>query len=130
MSDKFDEKTLVDKFNEFIKKWTGGSYPHLIDSDDNDGERFREALHSTAQEHEAIGYKRGLKEAEGLVGALDLAWRDILDWECTVKGLRAMSKNDLFISIQGTAKGEKESEKIRHKIHQTKTQFKEKMGEK
>lgn len=38
------DKDLIQKFNAFIKKWTGDSYPHLIDSDENDGERFREAI--------------------------------------------------------------------------------------
>lgn len=31
-------------FNKFIREWTGDSYPHLSDSDGNDGERFREKL--------------------------------------------------------------------------------------
>ena len=35
---------LVDKFNQFIKKWCGDKFPHLIDSDENDGESFREAI--------------------------------------------------------------------------------------
>ena len=51
---------LVEQFNAFIKKWTGDSYPHLIDSDENDGERFRELL--------VLERKR----AEGLVRALEL----------------------------------------------------------
>lgn len=34
-------KDLQDKFNAFIKKWTGDSFPHLIDTDENDGEEFR-----------------------------------------------------------------------------------------
>lgn len=40
---------LTDLFNKFIKKWTGDSYPHLIDSDENDGERFRQAIASQVQ---------------------------------------------------------------------------------
>ncbi len=30
-----------DEFDEFIEKWCGKAYPHLVDSDGNDGERFR-----------------------------------------------------------------------------------------
>jgi hypothetical protein len=30
-----------DDFNKFIIEWTGDCYPHLIDTDANDGERFR-----------------------------------------------------------------------------------------
>ena len=37
---------LREDFNKFIKKWTGNSYPHLIDNDENDGERFRQLLDS------------------------------------------------------------------------------------
>lgn len=35
---------IVEEFNKFIEKWTGNSFSHLIDSDENDGERFRERL--------------------------------------------------------------------------------------
>lgn len=39
-----EKEKIVKEFNEFIKKWTGNSFPHLIDTDENDGERFRERL--------------------------------------------------------------------------------------
>jgi len=32
---------VVKEFNKFIEKWCGSNFPHLIDSDENDGERFR-----------------------------------------------------------------------------------------
>ena len=35
---------LIQEFNNFIKKWCGDHYPHLIDSDENEGEFFREKL--------------------------------------------------------------------------------------
>ena len=35
---------LEEKFNQFIKSWTGNNYPHLIDSDENAGEEFRQIL--------------------------------------------------------------------------------------
>lgn len=35
---------LTEQFNAFIKKWCHDNYPHLIDSDENDGERFRESI--------------------------------------------------------------------------------------
>ena len=44
------KKTLEEEFNSFIKKWCGDSYPHLIDSDQNDGERFRELLREQISE--------------------------------------------------------------------------------
>ena len=37
-------KLLVEseeKINVFLKKWTGSNYPHLVDTDDNDGEFLR-----------------------------------------------------------------------------------------
>lgn len=62
-----------------------------------------------------------------LVEALEMAWRDILDWEATAKGLREMSAKDLKVTIVGTIRGEKESEKVRHKInkaiHAAKAEF-------
>ena len=47
---------LCDSFDVFIKKWTGDSYPHLIDSDENDGERFREEIREAFLEKE--GWKK------------------------------------------------------------------------
>lgn len=46
-------EALINDFNELIKKHAPNSYPHLIDSDDNDGERLRnkikQALKSQAE---------------------------------------------------------------------------------
>jgi hypothetical protein len=36
-----DEEYLTNNFNKFIKKWCGGMYAHLVDTDENDGEGFR-----------------------------------------------------------------------------------------
>ena len=41
MTDKAVEE-IQEKFNGFIKKWCGNYYPHLIDTDENDGEEFRQ----------------------------------------------------------------------------------------
>ena len=41
---KKEIEELIDEFNDFIKKWCGNSYPHLIDSDENDGEVFRDNI--------------------------------------------------------------------------------------
>lgn len=38
------------KFNRFIEKWCGVNFPHLIDSDENDGEEFREELRTALTE--------------------------------------------------------------------------------
>ena len=35
---------IKEAFNLFIKEWTGESYPHLIDSDDNAGQYFRDLV--------------------------------------------------------------------------------------
>ena len=37
------EQLLID-FDEFIMKWCGSNKGHLIDSDDNDGEVFRDKI--------------------------------------------------------------------------------------
>lgn len=36
-----DEDMIIERFNLFIKRWCKDNYPHLIDSDENDGEDFR-----------------------------------------------------------------------------------------
>jgi hypothetical protein len=40
------DEQLVNEFNKFIKEWCGSMYAHLIDSDENDGERFRQLIQS------------------------------------------------------------------------------------
>lgn len=45
-------KQITKEFNKFIKKWCGNNYPHLIDSDENDGEMFRELLEKTYTKEE------------------------------------------------------------------------------
>lgn len=40
----YGEENIIEEFNKFIEKWCGNSFPHLIDSDGNDGERFRDKL--------------------------------------------------------------------------------------
>ena len=40
---KADE--IVEHFNLFIKKWCSDNYPYLIDTDENDGEKFRQAVY-------------------------------------------------------------------------------------
>lgn len=45
---------ILERFNDFIKKWTGSHYPHLIDSDENDGEEFRQLLRKTFEEQQEL----------------------------------------------------------------------------
>jgi len=49
-----NHEEIIEKFNEFIKKWCGDNAPHLLDSDENDGEEFREALSLKEQEIEIL----------------------------------------------------------------------------
>lgn len=45
--DNIDKKYVsIDLFNCFIEKWCGSNFPHLIDTDENDGQKFREMLYS------------------------------------------------------------------------------------
>jgi hypothetical protein len=51
MSEKIDhsidvryEPDVIKAFNKFIKKWCGNWYPHLIDSDEQDGQFMREKI--------------------------------------------------------------------------------------
>ena len=55
-----EEIKVVSKFNDFIKKWCGNNYPHLIDSDENDGEAFRKELRKLTQESDNL--KRNIEE--------------------------------------------------------------------
>jgi len=43
-----DIDQLIDSFNKFIDKWCGNMKGHLLDSDDNDGEFFRNKLRKFA----------------------------------------------------------------------------------
>jgi len=52
-------ENLINKFNAFIEKWTGNSYPHLIDNDDNDGEDFRDEIESAL----TAAYQKGVEDS-------------------------------------------------------------------
>lgn len=39
-----DNSSMVKEFNDFIRKWCGENSAHLLDSDDNDGQKFRDRL--------------------------------------------------------------------------------------
>jgi len=59
-------ETMEEGFNKFIVKWCGEDARHLLDDDENDGQRFRNEL---AQERQ-----RALQEQrEGIVGILRYA---------------------------------------------------------
>lgn len=38
------EPDVIKAFNKFIEKWCGGWYPHLIDTDEQDGQFMREKI--------------------------------------------------------------------------------------
>ena len=46
VGEKFERITgsLEKDFNDFIVSWCSGDWRHLLDNDDNDGERFRKKL--------------------------------------------------------------------------------------
>lgn len=52
------EDDLLKAFDKFIEKWCGVSYPHLIDSDENDGEFMRDKI------REALGLINSQEEKE------------------------------------------------------------------
>jgi len=66
-----NKEGIVEKFNVFIKKWTGNNYQHLIDTDGNDGERFREELRSLTEAHN--------KEMEKMLGDFYLEVLPLVD---------------------------------------------------
>ena len=59
-----EEWKLIQEFDNFIKKWCGKSVPHLLDNDENDGERFRILLTTTRKEaiEECVGVLELTKE--------------------------------------------------------------------
>lgn len=55
---------IIEDFNSFIKKWCGSNFPHLIDSDENDGERFRQKIEQAILEAEKRGRNEVLESVE------------------------------------------------------------------
>ena len=43
------KKEIEELVNPFLKEWTGNSYPHLVDDDENDGESLRESIFELVQ---------------------------------------------------------------------------------
>ncbi len=61
--------TIEERVNSFIKKWCGENAAHLLDSDENDGQKLRSSLSSTYKQ----GYLKALEDAVGNIGAKLLA---------------------------------------------------------
>lgn len=59
------EGDLETAFNKFIKKWCGKWYPHLIDSDENDGQFIRDKIYELQRAREK---------------AFNLAIREVLEY--------------------------------------------------
>lgn len=55
-----NEKDVIEAFNKFIKKWCGDSYPHLIDSDENDGQFMRDKIIELLEQERKKYLKREL----------------------------------------------------------------------
>lgn len=49
-----NEPDVIKAFNLFIQKWCGRSYPHLIDSDENDGEFMRDKIQQAVKAAEVV----------------------------------------------------------------------------
>ena len=47
---KPSEENVIKAFNFFIKVWLPNYYPHLIDNDENDGEKFRQLVKDSFKE--------------------------------------------------------------------------------
>ena len=64
---KKEIEELIDEFNDFIKKWCGNSYPHLIDSDENDGEVFRDNIKLLFHKTQLQGYQLAVDDFEKMM---------------------------------------------------------------
>ena len=58
MMSKFEEE-----FEKFLKKWTGDNFPHLVDTDENDGQRIRDLVSRQFEE----GYRLGLEDLSSFI---------------------------------------------------------------
>lgn len=57
------EERIIKEFNDFIVTWCSGDWRHLLDTDENDGERFRQKLREITT---ALA-----KERERVLGIID-----------------------------------------------------------
>ena len=39
-----NKEDIIEEFDKFVKKWCGNKAGHLLDDDENDGERFRDLI--------------------------------------------------------------------------------------
>ena len=58
-------EAMVEEFDAFIEKWTGSNFPHLIDTDENDGEAFRNKIRAFAKAVRNNVHTQSALEAEG-----------------------------------------------------------------
>jgi len=90
MTQEEEINKLIELFNIFIKEWTGDNYTHLIDSDDNAGERFRNEIiaHDTALLTKIIKMCEGKKLYHIVGGDYNKAITDIIE------GIKALSVSE------------------------------------
>ena len=62
---KTKEEIVEELVNPFIKKWCGESVGHLLDSDENDGEKLRQELVQALTLQEQAVHERVVEEIKG-----------------------------------------------------------------
>jgi hypothetical protein len=73
-------KSQIEKeFDNFLKKWCGNMYAHLVDTDENDGQFFREFVYDKIDEAKLEGIKIGEQKAQAL-------WDELFDNAILIEG--------------------------------------------
>lgn len=68
---------LIEEFDKFISKWCGNLSAHLLDSDDNDGEEFRDKIRGLKM-GKFKPVKNTMKQKSYVVVAIE---EDLKDWD-------------------------------------------------
>lgn len=72
------EEELINDFNALIKEYAEEWYPHLIDTDDNSGERFRDKITEAISQAETRAYEKGKAEERERVADAFKKWQPLI----------------------------------------------------
>lgn len=87
--------------NDFIKKWLPNYYPHLVDTDENDGERLRNSLKSILSQEITKSKRETIEQVKDILEEMVPRYteRDILLISGTKEKMLARLNNNKLDAI-------------------------------
>lgn len=90
------KKEARERFNKFIKKWCGNYFPHLIDSDENDGEEYRLELDELINKATQAERERSDMKISGVMKEATLAQKERIVKMIAIEADKSFKEDRIF----------------------------------